>query len=240
MKKDFYFFRSEMIERNENNMFAWFKNMKMEYRILLVVLAILILFALLFPRSTVYSYTYNYPMGAKDHFANDVEDEKKEEFSNTNEPTLVLFKVQWCGYCQKFLPEWMKFSKESPIRTMIVDCEEMPDIGKKYNIQGYPQVKFFPKGTTSTEMIDYNGERSAAALKDFVRSMASGMKESFEDEESIKMVDQFAEMKDQQKEDEKKEAEMETFANELEKRDRVPGAPGTLPNHASAYPFSSS
>ena len=179
--------------------------MKTEYKVVLLVAILLLIFALFFPRSTIYN-TYNYS-GLKEKFSN----QGKEGFENTNEPTLVLFKVNWCGYCQKFLPEWMKFQESSPIRTLIVDCEQFPDLSKKYNINGFPQVKYFPEGTAKETMVDYNGERTAEALQQFVKEMSA--KEGFENE----VV-----------------GRLQKLAKEGEK---VQGAPAELPDHAMAYPF---
>jgi len=222
-------------------MFKWFQNLKMEYRVLVVVLAILILFAILFPRSTVYSYTYNYPT-KQESFEN-------EGFENTNEPTLVLFKVEWCGFCKRFLPQWMEFQKTSPIRTLTVDCDEFPDIAKRYNVNGFPQVKFYPNGTSKDDIMDYDGERTKDALMAFVQKMSSvdhfSNFEQFESQggilPTIKMPHMAKKFQDLLPSKSVKDDHLlEKFENQQRKElaTRVIGYPSEMPDDASKYPFS--
>jgi thiol-disulfide isomerase/thioredoxin len=62
------------------------------------------------------------------------------------QPTLVLFYVSWCPYCQRFLPEFDKAEEllgQSPIKLAKVNCEKQSDICKQFVSEGYPTIFFF-------------------------------------------------------------------------------------------------
>jgi len=51
-----------------------------------------------------------------------------------------------------------------------VDADQHKDLGSRFGVQGYPTLKFFPKGTTTPE--DYEGGRTADDIISFVNSKA--------------------------------------------------------------------
>jgi thiol-disulfide isomerase/thioredoxin len=229
-KKEIYFFPFYQIEhRLMNSFLKSLLSIRTEYKVLIGVLVLLLLFALFFPRSNIYN-TYNY---TPEKFEN--------AFEETNEPTVVLFKVNWCGYCKQFLPEWARFSQSSPIRTLVIDCEQYPDIAKRYNIQGFPQVKYFPRGTSSEQFMDYNGERSSKALQEFVNSMTM-KSEQFENQQEMVTIDVPTNQPHSKKEEDEDVSSNETFANASHQEKQrtttgVVGAPARMPDQAMAYPF---
>ena len=65
----------------------------------------------------------------------------------------------WCGHCKALAPEYDKAAKalldeNSEIKLAKVDATESSVCAKKYNVQGYPTIKFFKNGVAT----DYNGE----------------------------------------------------------------------------------
>lgn len=48
-----------------------------------------------------------------------------------------------------------------------VDADKHKDLGSKFGIQGFPTMKWFPKGSTKAE--EYNGGREAQDILDFVK-----------------------------------------------------------------------
>ena len=118
------------------------------------LITILILFIIL----TFYLYNnFVKPNIQKNHQLNREFIDTSQEF-NENDVLIVLFRTQWCPHCKTAEKEWNKFkeyidktnssnTKYQVILTQI-DCDENPVLADKYNIEGYPTVKLFYKGTT--------------------------------------------------------------------------------------------
>lgn len=93
-----------------------------------------------------------------------------------NSPTFAMFHVPWCGYCKKTMPEWKKLktsgvldSKNTNVKIVDINCEEDKDIAKKYKIDGYPTIKYFPNGLNDVNSaIIYENDRDVKSLKDFI------------------------------------------------------------------------
>ncbi|RHZ47470.1 hypothetical protein Glove_579g8 [Diversispora epigaea] len=81
---------------------------------------------------------------------------------------LVEFYAPWCGHCKSLAPIYEKvakdFAQESDVVVANLDAAEHKTIGEKYEIKGYPTIKYFPKGKDKTP-IDYNSGRTE---KEFV------------------------------------------------------------------------
>ena len=55
---------------------------------------------------------------------------------------VILFKAEWCGHCQGFLPDWKKLSKEYKNKYNFITYDS--EINKKeiesWHIQGFPTI----------------------------------------------------------------------------------------------------
>jgi len=96
----------------------------------------------------------------------------------SGEVIVALFYAPWCGHCKTFKPVFQdamtqldgKKSKNSSfsgktVRLSMIDCDENPDIGKKYSIGGYPTVKILKDDGSDME---YTGGRSLEGMKKFL------------------------------------------------------------------------
>ncbi|RDB25771.1 Protein disulfide-isomerase erp38 [Hypsizygus marmoreus] len=85
---------------------------------------------------------------------------------------LVSFTAPWCGHCKNMKPAYEKvastFKPENDCIIANVDGDDKKnaELSKKYGVQGFPTIKFFPKG--SKEPVDYEGGRSEADFVNFL------------------------------------------------------------------------
>lgn len=83
-------------------------------------------------------YTVYYMQGKK----------SKETFDgHDNVKTLIFFKANWCGHCNRFKPVWDEFvteckSKNEPTKLveLDIDQEESKPLMEKHNVRGFPHV----------------------------------------------------------------------------------------------------
>lgn len=89
-----------------------------------------------------------------------------------SKPAFIEFYAPWCGHCKKLAPEYdqvgeviQKFSDKVVVAK--VDCDAHKDLCGRYDITGYPTLKWFPKGETKKGDA-YNGGRTADDILSFI------------------------------------------------------------------------
>jgi protein disulfide-isomerase-like protein len=85
---------------------------------------------------------------------------------------LVFFGQEWCGWCKRLKPiysEAAELLSERGISGTLaaIDCGSAGTLCSKFDITGYPSVKYFQKGKFVS---NYNGERTSEAILEFLKA----------------------------------------------------------------------
>lgn len=84
---------------------------------------------------------------------------------------LVEFYAPWCGHCQQLKPQYAKAATilkgvDEQIMLAKVDATEEKALGQKFEVQGYPTLKWFVDGKLAME---YSGGRDVDAIVRWVK-----------------------------------------------------------------------
>jgi len=96
-----------------------------------------------------------------------LDDDNWEEATGEHSAMLVEFYAPWCGHCKTLAPEWTKAAKSlasSDIKLAKVDATVATKLAKRFEVKGFPTIKFFKHGQGS----DYNGGRTESEIVSWV------------------------------------------------------------------------
>ena len=88
---------------------------------------------------------------------------------------LVEFYAPWCGHCKNLVPEYTALGAAAKNNNKVViakvDADKHKELGTKFNVNGFPTIKFFPSGSMEPE--EYSGGRTADDFAKFLNEKAS-------------------------------------------------------------------
>lgn len=79
------------------------------------------------------------------------------EFENEIKEGLVLvdFYANWCGPCKMLSPVLDEVEKESNIKVVKVDTDELVDLAEKFNVMSIPNLVFFKNGEPVKQIVGF-------------------------------------------------------------------------------------
>ncbi|KAI8814042.1 disulfide isomerase-like 2-1-like protein [Cladochytrium replicatum] len=86
-------------------------------------------------------------------------------------PALVEFYAPWCGHCKSLAPTYDElgglFAGSDKVVIAKVDADQHKTLGSRFDVKGFPTIKWFPKGSTTP--VDYSGGRALDDFLDFIK-----------------------------------------------------------------------
>jgi len=82
-----------------------------------------------------------------------------DEFMSTEPSVLVMFYAPWCGHCKRAKPHFILAAAELkhkgiPGRIAAVDCTLEKELTKRFEVRGFPSIKYFKDGEMAFEAGD--------------------------------------------------------------------------------------
>jgi protein disulfide-isomerase-like protein len=72
---------------------------------------------------------------------------------DSSKDVLVEFYAPWCGHCKSLAPVYEKVAEhladESSVVVAKLDADKWKDLGQRFDVKGFPTIKFFPKVRTA-------------------------------------------------------------------------------------------
>ena len=154
----------------------------------LILLAI-ILFAIFYPRRQYTMSVQNgnmmqpYPMMNIESFEDSAENESfknslmepdrdgdtPEKIMSSDKPCMIFFYAPWCGHCKNAKPEFQKVMQNAKGKAYMIDCDAHQEIAQKYSIRGFPTIRYYPKGPKNGNPREYQGNRTAEDMLQFMQ-----------------------------------------------------------------------
>ena len=103
-------------------------------------------------------------------FVKNLTRENWDQLVGGNHAALVAFSAPWCVHCKEFNPILEEVGKHFDDKRVIIakcDATQQKELADKYDIVGYPTVKFFPKRGEGKET-EYTGPRDKDSIVEWI------------------------------------------------------------------------
>eukprot|EP00760_Papus_ankaliazontas_P014838 PhM_4_TR16158/c0_g1_i1/m.77053 len=98
--------------------------------------------------------------------------EQWETLLASDRALFVKFYAPWCGHCKRLEPDWKlvadEYSTNVDVMMVSVDATTQSRLAERYEIDGFPTIKFFPSDRHSPA-IEFDRERDANGLRGFLQ-----------------------------------------------------------------------
>jgi len=104
---------------------------------------------------------------------------------------LVEFYAPWCGHCKQLAPTWDKLGEHFKDDDSIVIAKSDATLNEfdGVEVQGFPTLKYFPKGEDAA-MVDYSGGRDLDSLIKFMENEGKEVAEEEEEDEEEEDIEE--------------------------------------------------
>jgi protein disulfide-isomerase A1 len=102
-----------------------------------------------------------------------------------NSHTLCMFYAPWCGHCKRFKPDFAEAHTELKGTASLVgvDCTEETELCARFDVKGYPTIKWFSGDAASVR--DYDGGRTKKDVLKWIDTQTSPAVTQLDDVDAV-------------------------------------------------------